>query len=77
MQQVILRDLKFLYLMAMYTLCVTFVDLHYIKLLFFMLFQICIFIEMVKLLENKHFKIISAFLLSPEFLSCFIIPQAH
>ena len=43
--------------MAMFTVCVTFADLRYMKLCLLMLFQFCAFIEMVKLLEHKHFKI--------------------
>jgi hypothetical protein len=38
-----------------------------------MLFQICVFIEMVKLFEYKHFEIISQFLLSHEFFIRFIV----
>ena len=43
--------------MAMFTVCVTFADSRYMKLCLLMLFHFCVFIEMVKLLEHKHFKI--------------------
>ena len=73
-QQIILRDLVFL-LMAMFTVCVTFCWFMLHKTLFLMLFQICVLIEM-KLLEYKHFKIISYFCyhLNSEFWICFIVP---
>ena len=41
-----------------------------------MLFQIYVFVKMVKLLEYKHFKIISHFCYL-EFLICFVVPPAH
>jgi len=43
--------------MAMFTVCVTFADSLYMKLSLLMLFQFCVFIEMIKLLEHKQLKI--------------------